>query len=465
MEEKSRNAGARYGRVLFDLDGTLTDSGEGIMGGGAYAFGRLGLPAPPARELRTMVGPPLAASFRRFGMPAELVEEAIRLYRYYYNDLGGKFRNSVYPGVEETLKKLKGLGCRLYVATSKPEPVAREVLAHFRLDGYFEQIAGASSDHSRESKADVLRRLLEMTGGAEDTVLVGDTIYDVEGANELGIPCVGVSWGYGDAGQMEAAGAAAIVGSPEELYAYLKNGGKRPMKMRFIQQNDWVGPGGFLVWAQRRGCETAYTRVYEYEPLPETVDEDILVVLGGWQNPGTTREECDYYDAAAQEELIRRYAAAGKIVVGSCLGLQLMGDAFGGAFSHSPEREVGPAQVRLTPAGREDPVLAAFPDVFPAGEWHSDMAGLTEDCAVLAESDGCPRQIVRYGELAYGFQAHLEFTKEIVAQGLKKAGDKLKDGGRYVHTPEEILAFDYTGTTVLMCAFMDALVERYLRKQ
>ncbi len=464
MERPAEKRDIRYDCVLFDLDGTLTDSGPGITGGGAYAFEKLGLPVPPCEDLRTMVGPPLSSSFPRLGVPADRVEEAIGLYRHYYNRLGGKFENSVYPGVREMLERLKERGLRLFVATAKPEPVAREVLAHFGLDRYFDYIAGAGSDFSRESKADVLKYLLETAGDPEGTILVGDTVYDVAGANELGIPCVGVTWGYGSVKDMEAAGAAAIVSSPEELFWYLEGKKDPVMKMHIIQQNDWVGPGGFLTWAERRGCRVTVTKVFDYQPLPETADADILVVLGGWQNPGTTLEECDYFDAKAQEELIRRYAAAGKIVVGSCLGLQLMGDAFGGSFSHSPEREVGPMELRLTPAGRKDPVLAAFPDVFLAGEWHSDMAGLTEECEVLAESDGCPRQLIRYGDLAYGFQAHLEFTREILAEGLRRAGHKLKDGGRYVLTPEEILAFDYTKTTELLCSLMDALVDRYLRK-
>ncbi len=211
----------RYDCVLFDLDGTLTESGEGVMGSAAYAFTQLGLPVPPPEELRTMVGPPLRASFLRLGVPGEKVEEAIALYRDEYNNRGGKLRNGVYPGIVELLEKLKGIGCRLYVATSKPETVAREVLERFRLDRYLERIAGASLDHSRESKADVLRHLLETVEKQKKAVLVGDTIYDVLGARELGLPCIGVNWGYGEKRDMEEAGAETIVETPEELFAYL----------------------------------------------------------------------------------------------------------------------------------------------------------------------------------------------------------------------------------------------------
>ena len=207
----------RVACVLFDLDGTLTDSGEGVMGSAAYAFRKLGLPVPEPRELRTMVGPPLSSSFPRLGVPQDKVEEAIAYYRDDYNDGGGKLRNSVFPGVEEMLRDLKERGLRLFVATSKPEGIAREVLTTFGLTGYLEYIAGASSDRSRETKADVLRHLLEETGYPEGLVMVGDTIWDVLGARELGIPCVGVSWGYAAPGELEAAGADAIAKDMEEL--------------------------------------------------------------------------------------------------------------------------------------------------------------------------------------------------------------------------------------------------------
>ena len=165
------------------------------------------------------------------------------------------------------------------------------------------------------------------------------------------------------------------------------------MKVHFIQQDEWVEPGEYLAWAERHGCEVSFTKCWQFEPVPETVDADFLIVLGGWQCPATTKAECGYYDAEAEERLIRRCVESGKVVVGACLGAQLLGDAMGANFAHSPEREVGPVKARLTAAGRADPLFAAFPDTFLAGAWHNDMPGLTEDSVVIAESDGCPRQI------------------------------------------------------------------------
>ncbi len=211
----------RYQDVIFDLDGTLTDSAEGILNSAEYAFEQLGIPLPGREKMRMMVGPPLAYSFPRLGAPPELVDEVIRLYRYRYNDLGGKFENRVYPGVEEMLGKLRRSGLRLLLGTSKPELFAREILDRFSLSQHFSCIAGATLDRSRENKSDVLRYLLSFADPAGRAVMVGDTRYDVEGAHELGIPCVGVTWGYGPLEELESAGADAIVNSPAELLAYL----------------------------------------------------------------------------------------------------------------------------------------------------------------------------------------------------------------------------------------------------
>lgn len=212
----------KYTHILFDLDGTLTDSGEGIMKSGSYALTELGIPVPESPVLRTMVGPPLSDSFARFGVAQDKIEEAIRLYRHAYHEGGGKYLNSVYPGIEEMLKNLRSLGLKLYVATSKPETLARDILSHFGLDGYFEFIAGATLDHSRENKADVLRYLLGIIGSTEGCLMVGDTHYDVIGAHEMALPCLAVSWGYGSTENLENAKADAIVNMPEEICEYVK---------------------------------------------------------------------------------------------------------------------------------------------------------------------------------------------------------------------------------------------------
>lgn len=220
-------------------------------------------------------------------------------------------------------------------------------------------------------------------------------------------------------------------------------------------------PGEYLAWAERNRYETSITKCWEYEQIPESVSADMLVVLGGFQCPATTKAECDYFDAEAEKALIRQYVKGGKIVIGVCLGAQLLGEALGAAYSHSPEREIGPVEARLTAAGRADPFFASFNDTFLAGEWHNDMPGLTKDSVVIAESEGCPRQIVRYDRYAYGFQTHMEFTHRIIAAGLEDAGGQLNCNGRFVQTEEQLLHFDYSEMNAMLSEFLDAIVKDY----
>ena len=207
--------------VLFDLDGTLTDSGEGIMNCAKFALEHYNLPIPSDEELRTIVGPPLHESFIRFGVPAEEADNAVKIYRSRYIPIG-KFENHPYKGIRETLEKLKALGHTLYVATSKPESMSVEILEHFDLAKYFDIIAGASFDRSRSSKEDVIAYLLGQCGDYDQKIMVGDTAFDVIGAKAHGIPTVGVAWGYGTVEDMVAAGAASIVYTMDELFDALK---------------------------------------------------------------------------------------------------------------------------------------------------------------------------------------------------------------------------------------------------
>lgn len=206
--------------ILFDLDGTLTDSGEGIINCAKMTLERFGLPIPSPDELRTFVGPPLGDSFMKYGVPADRVEEAIAVFRSRYLPIG-KFENHPYPGIRELLETLKAQGHRLYVATSKPEVTAVEVLEHFNLASFFDCICGATFDQSRVSKSDVIAFLLEQIGADTDAVMVGDTAFDVIGAAAHGIPTIGVSWGYGKVADMKKAGAAAIADTPEMLLTLL----------------------------------------------------------------------------------------------------------------------------------------------------------------------------------------------------------------------------------------------------
>lgn len=206
--------------ILFDLDGTLTDSGEGIIKSAAMVLEKYGLPVPSYDDMRVFVGPPLHETFVTFGIPADKADDAVELYRTRYTTVG-KFENVPYPGIREMLESLAAQGHRLFVATSKPEPMSIEILEHFDLARYFEIICGASYDRSRSEKSAVIAHLLRKIGPAQNTVMVGDTAFDVVGAAEHKIPTIGVAWGYGKVQDMVDAGAKVIAKTPEELLEFL----------------------------------------------------------------------------------------------------------------------------------------------------------------------------------------------------------------------------------------------------
>ena len=206
--------------LLFDLDGTLNESGEGIKKSVQYAYEQLGYEIPPFDTLDMFVGPPLRDSFVQRGIPAEQAELAIVKYRERYTTIG-IFECAAYEGIYELLQKLKEEGYRLFVATSKPEQLAIRVLEHLKMDTYFEIIAGATFDKSRDSKTQVIQYLLDQAH-IEEPVMVGDTKFDVTGARKLDIPCIGVTWGYGTREEMEVAGAYKIVDTMDELYNVIK---------------------------------------------------------------------------------------------------------------------------------------------------------------------------------------------------------------------------------------------------
>jgi phosphoglycolate phosphatase len=211
----------KHTTVLFDLDGTITDSGAGVMHGMEIALAHFGLPIPDRQALRVIIGPPLRDSFIRFGIKPEDTEEALVIYRKFYV-ADGWLENFVYPGLEMVLKSLKENGCRVYVATSKPEHMAVHILEHFGLAKYFDLICGATMDSTRDSKSDVIRYLLDQIEPDPSMVMVGDTHYDVEGAAAFQIPTIGVDWGYGENEDMIRSGAVAIAKDAAHLLQLLR---------------------------------------------------------------------------------------------------------------------------------------------------------------------------------------------------------------------------------------------------
>ena len=208
--------------VLFDLDGTIVDSASEIMGSLAHMFAEMGVPVPDDETLRSYVGPPLLDSLRMTAGFSDVdAWEALNVYRDHYDE--HLLRSPVYPGVEGLLQRLHAAGLPIALATSKPESMAREVLAHHGLDRYFTTIAGASDDEERSTKADVvaeaLRRLEALGIDTSGAVMVGDRGYDILGAAAHGVPTILVEWGYGS--PEEAADAIAVTHSADQLRGLL----------------------------------------------------------------------------------------------------------------------------------------------------------------------------------------------------------------------------------------------------
>lgn len=184
--------------VFFDLDGTISNSFEGISGGILYALEKLGVPAPPRESLVSFVGPPLLDEFRRrFGFDDETAREAVRLYREYYPQKG-IFEQAPIDGAKELLEGLRALGVKSCLATSKPLAYAEKIIPMFGFSEYFDGIFGASLDGKISAKADIIALALKETGSqAENTLMVGDRFYDVEGAHACRVRCAGVLCGFG----------------------------------------------------------------------------------------------------------------------------------------------------------------------------------------------------------------------------------------------------------------------------
>ncbi len=202
--------------VIFDLDGTLTDSADGIVASFRHALFSIGAAVPDGDLASRIVGPPMHITLHEMGL-GEHTDAAIAAYRADYTERGWSM-NRTFEGIPALLADLRGAGVRLAVATSKAEPTARRILAHFGLESCFEVVAGATLDGSRSSKAEVLAHALEQLAPLpQRVVMVGDRAHDVEGAAAHGIGTIVVGWGYGRGDFADGSAALVHVASVEEL--------------------------------------------------------------------------------------------------------------------------------------------------------------------------------------------------------------------------------------------------------
>lgn len=213
-----------YTHILFDLDGTLTDSGPGIMNGFEYAITQMGGSVEDRSQLRKFVGPPLEESFGKIlGYSPEDTVKAIATYREYYFQKGGVLENEVYPGVVNLLEDIKSMGLHAAVATSKFEKGTMIVLNHFDLTKYFDFI-GCGNDTDRKAKKDIIGYVIKESGITDlsKVLMVGDRHYDIDAAREVGIDSVGVLYGYGSEEEFKNAGATYIAATAEDIKNIIK---------------------------------------------------------------------------------------------------------------------------------------------------------------------------------------------------------------------------------------------------
>ena len=216
----------KYKYLLFDLDGTLSESADGIRASLEYALQTLGVPVPDLSDYPVYIGPPLIDTLRGLcGLDPETAERGAQLYRRYYEEKG-KLLNRAYEGIPALLQKLRKEGAKLCVCTSKYEPFAVEFVEILGLNGVFDAVCGSNIDGSRKDKKDMIPYAVSCLGGdlardREHIVMIGDTWFDAQGARLCGVDFLGVRYGYGGEKTMAAQGARQFADTPEDVYRLL----------------------------------------------------------------------------------------------------------------------------------------------------------------------------------------------------------------------------------------------------
>ena len=302
--------------ILFDLDGTLTRSEEGIWNCARYAAERMGFPEPGDDVLRKMIGPPLEYSFREYmGMTAEQAVRAVEFYRERYA-AAGMFENRVYPGVRTVLRTLRKRGFRLGIVTGKPECFTGKILEHFGLDRFFSAVV-CGGDAKAEKEALIRRALPE---GCGEAWMVGDRRFDMEGGKAAGVHTLGAAYGYGSEAELTESGAERIARTPREILEILcPETPAEPGAFLSVEGLDGSGKGTQIERLadvlDRYGFEVVRTR----EPGGTPIGEKIREILLDRANTAMENEtEALLYAAARAQlvrELIRPAVASGRLVL------------------------------------------------------------------------------------------------------------------------------------------------------
>ena len=216
----------QYRELFFDLDGTISDSAEGILNSVIYALERMGIDPPPRDRLYHYIGPPLIRTFSQdYDLTEEAAKRAVELYRENYG-VKGLYECRAYEGVGALLRECRSRGARLTLATCKPWCLAERVLEHLGLRDYFDFVSGPELDGTRNEKHEVIAYAMERLGieNPREVLMIGDRRDDVVGAGKCQIDCVGVLWGFGSEDELVSAGAIRTVKVPAELLSFLDQG-------------------------------------------------------------------------------------------------------------------------------------------------------------------------------------------------------------------------------------------------
>lgn len=325
-----------FDTILFDLDGTLTDPAQGITRSLQHALSRLGMVPPQASDLFPYIGPPLEQTLmQRMGMDQATARQAVALYREYYLPHGWH-ENRLYDGIPQLLAALKNAGKTVMLATNKPQPMAEKILQHFDIARYFDHIVGSGMDGTRQNKTLVIEEALRRAKPGATAVMVGDTQYDIEGAQNNAIPCIGLTYGYGPAQAL--AGAVALAHSPGQLEMLLLAG---PDLGRFIVFEGLDGSGKTTqITLLRQALEArGETVLLTREPGSTPVGEAVRNILLSVEYTGMDAVcEANLYAAARAQHvraIIRPALMAGKTVlcdryIHSSLAYQGAGRGLGG---------------------------------------------------------------------------------------------------------------------------------------
>ncbi len=307
--------------AIFDLDGTLTRSEEGIWNCVRYAAEKLGFPEPDADTLRKFIGPPLGYSFQHYmGMDEAMAELATKTYRERYA-VTGLFENRVFPGVRRLLRTLKREGWYIGIATGKPQQYSERIIAHFGLDKYVEKLVGPTSDR-RADKVELVRAALpvDFDPAADEAWMIGDRKFDVEGAIGAGVKSIGVGYGYGSEEELREAGCTQYCATVADVTDFLCPGAEAPEgAFLSIEGLDGSGKGtqiGLLSDAiDRYGFELVLSREPGGCPISEKL-RDIILDKNNAEMDDIT-EALLYAAARAQHvrEVIRPAVAAGKVIL------------------------------------------------------------------------------------------------------------------------------------------------------